>query len=118
MFLLKPSGFAINTVIHHDDVSLTVIVRTRSSVARGDSHSSDPSVITFDSEKRQISVAGRGGNITAKQQLAVHAKKFHQRAGPAVAVFLAGATSIRLIDVSEHCAKATYCCWNISVRGG
>jgi hypothetical protein len=31
--LLKRSGFAINKVIHHDDVILPVIVRTRGGVA-------------------------------------------------------------------------------------
>src|SRR5689334_8105044 len=100
--LRKRVGLAVKKVVHHDDIVLVVVVWTWGGVACSDSHSSDPSIIEFDSEERQISVPRCGGNITAEQQLTVDAEKLHQRARPAVAVFLAGSTSIRLIHVGEN----------------
>lgn len=114
VFLWKSHGFAVDKVIHHDDVIFAVIIRTWGNVAGRNPHPSDPSVVKFDAEERLISVARRGWDKTAEQQLAVDTEKLHQRAGAAVAALFAGTTAIRLIDVSEDCAEATNCCWRIS----
>src|SRR6185369_2577809 len=112
--LWKRQGFSVDKVIHHDDVIFAVIVRTWGDVAGRDPHASDPGVVKFDAEERLISIARRGGDKTAEQQLAVDTEKLHQRAGVAVSALFAGTAAIRLIDVSENCAKATNCCWSIS----
>jgi hypothetical protein len=59
--------FAVDKVIHHDDVIFAVIVWTRDSVSLRDPHAGDPSIIEFHAEERETSVAGAGGNITTEQ---------------------------------------------------
>ena len=44
-------GFAVDEVVHHDDVVFVIIIRARGGVARGDAHGRDAGVREFDAEE-------------------------------------------------------------------
>ena len=48
----KRMRLAIDKIIHHDDVILAIIVRTRGSVTCCNSHAGYPSIVIYDAEKR------------------------------------------------------------------
>src|SRR5262245_58285870 len=112
--------FAVQEVIHHDDVMCPVIIRPRSSIAGRDAHSGDAHgrVLIDDAEEGQTSIARRGWDKAAEEQPAVGAEVLDFRAGLTVTVFIARPAPIRQVNVREDRAEATDLCCHISIGAG
>jgi hypothetical protein len=63
---LNDLWLAVDEVVHHDDVMLFIVVRTRGNVAGRNPDRRDAGVIKLDAEEGQASVARRGRNETAE----------------------------------------------------
>src|SRR5262245_15243646 len=98
---------AVDEVIHHDNVLITTIIRPRGDIAARDSHPGDACVRKYDTEEGKASIARRGRDEAAEQQLAVGVNVLHQRAVLTVTALLAGAAPIRLVNVCEDQAKTS-----------
>jgi hypothetical protein len=71
--LRNPLWLSIDKVIHHDDVSLFIIIGPRN-ITCSDTHTSDPCVTVGDTEERKSRIARRRWYETAVQQLTVCAE--------------------------------------------
>src|SRR5262245_49708623 len=109
--LMKGLWLAVDKVIHHDDVVLPIIIRSRGNVTGCDPHARDARVIEHDTEKGKTPIARRGRNETTEQKLAVGVEVLHQRARPTVSLFLPRPAPIWLVNVCEDRAEATDRCW-------
>ena len=110
--------FAVQEVIHHDDVMCPIIIRARRSIAARDSHSGNPRVGKDDAQEGQTSVARRGWDEAAEDQPPVGAEALDACAGLTVSVFIAGPTPIRKVNVREDRAEATNLRCNTSIGSG
>src|SRR6266576_3519554 len=63
--LLNGLGLAIDEVIHHDDVMLAIIIRSRGNVAGCDPDTGDACVVKHDAEEGEASVTRRGRDEAA-----------------------------------------------------
>ena len=59
LHLIEDLWLAVDEVVHHDNVMLPIIVRTRRNVASLDADRCDAGVIEGDPDEGEISVAGR-----------------------------------------------------------
>src|SRR5882724_7222682 len=66
LLLLKQLWFAVDEVVHHDDVMAFIVVWTRGNVAGLDPDRSDAGVIKHDAEEGQASIARRSRDETAE----------------------------------------------------
>ena len=66
--LLKELWLAVDEVVHHDDVMVAIVIRSRGNIAGFDPYPRDASVIKHDAEEGQVSVARRSRDETAEQQ--------------------------------------------------
>src|SRR5215471_7043596 len=98
-------GLAVDEVIHHDNVLITTIIRPWGDIAARDSHPGDAGVLKYDTEEGKASIARRGRDEAAEQQVAVGVEVLHERAVLTVTVLLAGTAPIRLVNVCEDHAK-------------
>ena len=64
--LLKQLWFAVDEVVHHDDVMAFIVVWARGNVAGFDPYRSDAGIIKRDAEEGQASIARRGRDETAE----------------------------------------------------
>jgi len=71
-----------------------IVIRTRGNVAGLDPDRRNACVVKLDAEEGQASIARRGRNEAAKQQLAVGIEVLDQRAGLTVSVLRARPTPI------------------------
>jgi hypothetical protein len=99
--------FAVNKVIHHDNVSFRIIVPARRRGARFDANARDDRLVEHDTQKGEASIARRAGDGTAEQPLVIGIKELYERAGLKVCAF-ARPVSPRLVNVCENCAEATH----------
>ncbi|HEX7767595.1 MAG TPA: hypothetical protein VF443_12840, partial [Nitrospira sp.] len=76
--------FAVQEVIHHDDVMCPIIIWPRGSVAARDPHSGNTRVGKDDAEEGQTSIAGRGRDKAAEDQPPINPEALDARAGLAV----------------------------------
>ena len=67
-------GFAVDEVIHHNDVMFPVIVRPRDDVAARDPHPGDARIVEHDAEERQAAITRRGRGKATEEQRAIDAK--------------------------------------------
>src|SRR5262245_55559004 len=95
----------IEKVIHHDDISLLIVIRPRGDVATRDPHPGDARVAKDDAKEGKAGIARRGRDEAAKEQVAVSAKVLDQRAGLPVSVLLGWPVSIRMVHVCEDCTE-------------
>ena len=95
----------IEKVVHHDDISLFIIIGPRGDVATRDPHPGDAWVAKDDAKEGKAGIARRGWDEAAKEQLAVSAKVLDQRAGLPVSVLLVGPVPIRMVHVCEDRAE-------------
>src|SRR5439155_17703278 len=94
----------------------TIIIRSRGNVADFYPDRRDARVVKHDSEEGQASIARRGGDETAEQQLAVGVEELDQCAGVPVTALAARSAAIRLVNVCEHCAEAPDRCRDSAIR--
>ena len=97
---------AVDKVIHHDDVTLAIIIRARGDVATRDPHPRDERLVKHDAEEGKTPIARRSRDETTKQHLAVGAEVFNQRARATISSLLARPAPIRLVNVCEDRAEA------------
>ena len=116
--LLKGLGLAVDKVIHHDDVVLAVIIRSRGNVAGCDLDPRDARVVKHDAEEGQAPIARRGRDETAEYQFTAAVEVLDQGAGPAVSVLLARPAPIRLVNVGKDRAEASDYCWASPIGAG
>jgi hypothetical protein len=74
---MKGLWLAVDKVIHHDDVSLFIIIRPRRDVAGCDPDPRDARVVKHDAEEGKAPIARRGRNETAEDQPAIHVEILH-----------------------------------------
>src|SRR3954447_20039681 len=110
LHLLKQLWLAVDEVVHHDDVMVPIIIRSRRDIAGLDPDPRDARVVKYDAEERQVSIAGRSRDETAEQQVAVNAEVLDQRAGVTVPAFHARAVTIWLVNVCEDRAEGSDRC--------
>src|SRR4029077_8145251 len=96
----------VDEIVHHDDVVLLIVVRSRGNVAGRDPNRRDAGIVKLDAEEGQVSIARRGRNETAEYQFAVSIKVLDVRA-PAVH---GSRDAIWLINICEDSAEASDCC--------
>src|SRR5436309_1644846 len=106
-FLASPNGlrFAVEEVIHHDNVVLPLIIRPRRHGAARDPHAGNACVVEDDAEKGEACIAWRGRDGTAEDQVTFGAEVFDPRARLPVSTLLAGSAPVRLVDVREDRAE-------------
>ena len=105
LLLVNELWLAVDEIVHHDDVVLLIVVRSRGNVAGCDANRRDASIIKLDAEEGQVSIARRGRNETAEYQGAVSVKVLDVRAP-----FHGSSNAIWLIDICEYSAEASDCC--------
>ena len=66
LLLVKELWLAVDEIVHHDDVVLLIVVRSRGNVAGSDPNRRDAGIVKLDAEKGQVSIARRGRNETAE----------------------------------------------------
>ena len=66
LLLVNELWLAVDEIVHHDDVVLLIVVRSRGNVAGRDPNRRDASIVKLDTEKGQVSIARRGWNETAE----------------------------------------------------
>ena len=110
--------FAVQKIIHHDDVMCSIVIWPRGSIAACYSHSSDARVAKDEAEEGKTSVAWRGWDKATDDQPSVSAETLDTRAGLTVTVFVAGPASIRQVNVREDCAEAAHFCRHSSIGSG
>ena len=66
LLLVNELWLAVDEIVHHDDVVLLIVVRSRGNVAGRDPNRRDASIVKLDAEKGQVSIARRGWNETAE----------------------------------------------------
>ena len=110
--------FAVQEIIHHDDVMCSIVIWPRGSIAACYSYSGDACVAKDEAEEGKTSVAWRGWNKATEDQPSVSAEALDARAGLTVAVFIAGPASIRQVNVREDCAEAAHLCRHCSIGSG
>ena len=66
LLLVNELWLAVDEIVHHDDVVLLIVVRSRGNVAGRDPNRRDAGIVKLDAEKGQVSIAGRRRNETAE----------------------------------------------------
>ena len=107
--------FAVQEVIHHDDVMGPIVIRPRRSIAARDAHSRDTRVRKDNAEEGETRVPRRGRDKAAEDQPSVGAETLDARTGLAVPVFIAGSASVRKVDVGKDSPETTYFCRDSSI---
>ncbi len=96
--LVRHLRLAVDEVVHHHDVMLSVVVHPGSHVTRCDPYFRDARIGENHAEERLARVAGRGRYVTTKDQSAVFTKDVELRGRTTPA-------SVWLINVGEDGAK-------------
>src|SRR5438046_587505 len=106
-FLASPNGlrFAVEEVVHHDNVVLPLIIRPWRHGAARDPHAGNACVVEDDAEKGEACIAWRGRDGTAEEQVIVGAEVFDPRARLPVSTLLAGSAPVRLVEVRADRAE-------------
>ena len=77
---LKELRLAVDEVVHHDNVMVPIIVRTRGNVTGLDHDRRDAGVVKHDAEEGQASIARRRRNETGEDEFAVSVEVLDPRA--------------------------------------
>src|SRR5206468_12121976 len=80
LHLLKKLWLAVDEIVHHDNVMLPIIVRTRGNIAGLDPDRRDTGVVKHDAEEGEASIARRRRNETGEDEFAVSVEVLDARA--------------------------------------
>ena len=110
---------AVDEIIHHDDVSRSIIIRPGGLRAGSDSDTRDKRVLKHYTEKGKAPVARRSRDETAEDQFAVFVEVLHPCAGPTrTPAPLFRPKPIRLVYVCEYGTETTDRCRENSIETG
>ena len=101
--LVSGLWFAVDEIVHHDNVVLAIIIRTRGRV-RFDADLSDARVLKHDAKEGEAAIAWRRRDRAAEKQPAIVVKVLDHGAMITLELF-ALVTAIRLIDICEDRAE-------------
>ena len=110
--------FAVEKIIHHDNVMCSIVIWPRRSVAARNPHSGDTRIGEDDSQEGKTSVARRGCDKAAVDQASVGAEALDARTRLTVSVFISGTASIRQVNVREDRAEAAHLCRHSPIGAG
>src|SRR5262245_15976696 len=107
--LVKQLWFAIDEIVHHNDVMLFVVVRPGCNVTGLDAHSCDACVVKDNAEEGQAVGVRRGRDEAGEYQVTVFVEVLEPGAG---------APAAWGVYVCKDCAEAAHGCWlkTISTR--
>src|SRR5262245_14219737 len=107
--LLKQLRFAVDKVVHHDNIMSSIVVRSWGNVARLDPDRRDAGVIKLDAEKGHPPISRGSRNESSVQQATVSAEVFDER-GRWVVGDARARRAVWLINICEHRAESPDSC--------